>query len=122
MQGASTDPASMQGAADSAELIAAADSVEASKAEKAAEEAAEGQMFIINLISFESEVGAAAEQGRLAREDIQSRIKQVSVNGRTWYRLISSESFNKTDARARLKVIKAHPGLASAWLEPVHPE
>ena len=122
MQGASTDAASMQAAADSAGLIAAADSVEASKAEKAAEEAAEGQMFIINLISFESEVGAAAEQGRLARANIQSRIKQVSVNGRTWYRLISSESFNKNDARAQLKVIKAHPGLASAWLEPVHPE
>jgi len=117
MQGAST-PADAVHSTDRSEIMAA-EAKAASQAEIASQQAPADQQFIINLISFESEVGAAAEQGRLSKANIHSRISKVSVNGRDWYRLVSSETFNKADARARLKEIKSHPGLISAWLEPV---
>ncbi|NWF35968.1 VacJ family lipoprotein [Mariprofundus sp. KV] len=117
MQGASTDASAMHAKAETSDLMAV--EVEAAaRAEKVAATATADQMFMINLISFESEVGAAAEQGRLAREGIESRINRVDVNGRVWFRLVSSANFNINDARVKLKEIKQHPGLASAWLEP----
>ncbi|NWF38182.1 hypothetical protein F3F96_03395 [Mariprofundus sp. NF] len=117
MQGASTDTSAMQATADTSDLMAV--EVEAAaQAEKVAATATADQLFMINLISFESEVGAAAEQGRLSREGVNARINRVDVNGRVWYRLVSSDYFNINDARAKLKEIKQHPGLASAWLEP----
>ena len=74
--------------------------------------------YIINLSSHYSEVEAAAEQGRLARLGVETEIKQVMINDRTWYRLRCTEQVEKSKARAYVQSLKELTGLQDIWLEP----
>ena len=82
--------------------------------------ATDGQKLIINIASFESEMDATSAQEKLAKAYIQTGIRKVSVDARTWYRLYSSAHVKKSDAQLKLAELKALSGFSGVWLEPVH--
>jgi phospholipid-binding lipoprotein MlaA len=106
---------SMQNVSSNAAVPAAAASLNIARTD-----AADGQMFVINLASFASKVDATAAQGNLAKAYIQTDIKEVSVHAKTWYRLYSSNHVRKEDAQIKLAELKARSGFLGVWLEPVH--
>jgi len=77
------------------------------------------KFYLINLSSHYSEVEAAAEQGRLDRFGIQTRIRPVHIQDKTWYRISSIQHIKQADANKKLNEIKTVTGQSGAWLEPV---
>jgi len=63
---------------------------------------------------------ATSAQEKLAKAYIQTGIRKVSVDARTWYRLYSSAHVKKSDAQLKLAELKALSGFSGVWLEPVH--
>jgi len=76
----------------------------------------QGKVYVIYLSSHYSEAEAAAEQGRLSRLGIQSKIYPVTINKRVWYRLHNSKYASKAEASAQLKELKARSNLTGAWI------
>lgn len=78
-----------------------------------------GRLYVINLSSHYTETEAAAAQGSLARQGIETEIRPVRVNNRTWYRLRSTEQVRGDRARERLESLQEITRLKGIWLEPV---
>jgi len=77
------------------------------------------QLYLINLSSHYSEVEAAAAQGRLNRYGIETEIRPVHIQNKTWYRVSSKQHIEIGQAKKKLAELKIATGLAGAWLEPV---
>ncbi len=73
-------------------------------------------MYVIYLSSHYSEIEAAAEQGRIAKQGIQSSIIPVTLNHHIWYRLRASQYSDKAEAATQLAVLKTSTRLHDAWL------
>ncbi len=76
----------------------------------------QGKIYVIYLSSHYSEAEAAAEQGRLSRQGIESEVYPVTVNKRIWYRLRSSKHASKVEAHKQLEKIRLRSNLTDAWI------
>ena len=76
-------------------------------------------LYLINLSSHYSEVEAAAAQGKLNRYGIETEIRPVHIQDKTWYRVSSKQHIEIEQAKKKLAELKTASGLAGAWLEPV---
>ena len=80
---------------------------------------ATSKRYLINLSSHYSEVEAAAAQGRLKRVGIQTKIRPVHIQNKTWYRVSSKDPLASEPAKEKLEELKTLTGLDGAWLEPI---
>ena len=76
------------------------------------------QTYVINLTSHETGAKATAEQVRLKNYGFETVIKQVTVSGKTWYRLCHAEQLGNQQAQQKMQEISNKTGLSGAWLEP----
>ncbi len=75
------------------------------------------QTYVINLTSHETKAKASAEQARLKGYGFETDIKQVSLSGKTWYRLRHTEHLGNKQAQQKMQEISDKTGLTGAWLE-----
>ncbi|MBF0255560.1 MAG: SPOR domain-containing protein [Gammaproteobacteria bacterium] len=72
-------------------------------------------LWVANLASFTSEKDAQRVLQQLQRHGIFPKKKQVTVKGKTWYRLYVDGFANMQAAQRYANSVKSKPGLSQAW-------